>query len=458
MRLKVAWFSPLPPQRSGIAEYSQDLLPYLRKHMEIDLFVEDPKIHQDTPLASEFPIYNYRDYRDMNRPIKYDINIYHMGNNISHRFVYLSLVETPGLVVLHEPMLHHFMLEMLSGTWTWKDYSRELDYNYSVKREDIETIVGSDSTEESRFDYPMIQRVVDSSTGIIVHSRFARDEVLKHHPPCPVKIINMPYIPDNDTNKANRSIARKKLGLDRNDFIVGTFGFVTPAKGIDTVLDTVKALVPDIPELRLLVVGGHVPEYPVEEVISAKGIKEYVLTPGYVDYEDLELYMRACDLSISLRYPSAGETPASVIRLLGSACPVVLSDCKAFSEFPDDVCVKVDPRSSSTEIRKVVLDLYSNRELLNRKGEAAEQLVLGQNDPLETASEYSEFANYIISGYFGGRNSEVKTYKGIKGILKEALLEEISEKLAAMEVGVKNTALLDDIAHALDSTIGRMED
>ncbi|MBN2169502.1 MAG: glycosyltransferase family 4 protein [Actinobacteria bacterium] len=457
MRLKVAWFSPLPPQKSGIAEYSQDLLPYLHEHMDIDLFVEDPGIHQDTPLASEFNIFNYLDYRDMNRPIKYDINIYHMGNNINHRFVYLSLVETPGLVVLHEPMLHHFMLEMLSDSWTMRDYMRELDYNYSVDREDIETIVGSDGSEMSRFNYPMIQRVIDSSIGIIVHSLFARNEVLKHHTPCPVRIINMPFVPIEDGPEISREAAREKVNIHKNDFIVGTFGFVTPAKGIDAILEATGLLINDIPNLKLLMVGGHVPEYPVEDIVAKKGLEEHVLMPGYVDFQDLELYMHSCDLSISLRYPSAGETPASVVRLLGSGCPVVLSDTKAFREFPDGICTKIDPESSPENIRNIIIDLHDNLELLKEKGEAAKKYTSGHNNPEKAASDYAEFANYVISGYFSGRNCGNETYKEFKSILREALLEEITEKLAAMEVGAKHVSLLEDLSHALDSTIGRIE-
>ena len=39
--MKIAWFSPMPPSRSGIAAYSAEVLPLFRdRGFEIDVFSE----------------------------------------------------------------------------------------------------------------------------------------------------------------------------------------------------------------------------------------------------------------------------------------------------------------------------------------------------------------------------------------------------------------------------------
>src|SRR5947208_13533169 len=53
--MRLAYFSPLPPQRSGIADYSAELLPVLAGHLEVEPFV-DEGVKVDPGLASRFTI------------------------------------------------------------------------------------------------------------------------------------------------------------------------------------------------------------------------------------------------------------------------------------------------------------------------------------------------------------------------------------------------------------------
>src|SRR5208337_1942469 len=105
--MKIAYFSPLPPQRTGIADYSKELLPALVKcGVEADLWVDQPA------RAAELPdcrIRNYAGEPGLRAELsKYDSVIYHMGNSPAHRNIYRTLLETPGVVVLHDFVLHHF--------------------------------------------------------------------------------------------------------------------------------------------------------------------------------------------------------------------------------------------------------------------------------------------------------------------------------------------------------------
>ena len=93
--MKLGFFSPLPPARTGVADYSAALLGALRRSGAVNLGDGD-------------------------------INLYHLGNNQLHREIYQRALEKPGVVVLHDAVLQHFFL----GTLCEHEYVAEFVYNY----------------------------------------------------------------------------------------------------------------------------------------------------------------------------------------------------------------------------------------------------------------------------------------------------------------------------------------
>ena len=95
--MRIAWFSPLPPNRSGIAAYCAELLPLLSAH-EIEAFVDDSAgrdaAGRTAPIAGigirgahDFP------WRHARRP--YDAVVYHVGNDASHDYLWPCMVRYP---------------------------------------------------------------------------------------------------------------------------------------------------------------------------------------------------------------------------------------------------------------------------------------------------------------------------------------------------------------------------
>ena len=109
--MKIAWFSPLPPQRSGISDYSELILKYLRDLATVDLWVGgfSPQAH----YYRDFRVINYDEQAHVLPLLKtYDAVVYHMGNNADfHAGIYEVFREYPGVVVLHDYVLHHLFYE-----------------------------------------------------------------------------------------------------------------------------------------------------------------------------------------------------------------------------------------------------------------------------------------------------------------------------------------------------------
>jgi len=58
---RIAYFSPLNPQKSGISDYSEELLPHLARYFDIDLFVDGYQPSSDR-IINDFRAYDYRVY------------------------------------------------------------------------------------------------------------------------------------------------------------------------------------------------------------------------------------------------------------------------------------------------------------------------------------------------------------------------------------------------------------
>ena len=118
--MRVACFSPLPPRRSGIADYSAALLPALARHVELQVFAEDA----EAPCG-DLCVRRHAEYR----PEQFDIALYQLGNNPDHIFVYQTALASPGVAVLHEFNLHHLIAEVTIRRGDWDAYLKEVEYN-----------------------------------------------------------------------------------------------------------------------------------------------------------------------------------------------------------------------------------------------------------------------------------------------------------------------------------------
>ncbi|MFQ5480696.1 MAG: glycosyltransferase family 4 protein, partial [Thermodesulfobacteriota bacterium] len=75
-RRRLAVLSPLPPCRSGIADYNAQFLPFLARHFEIDLYV-DGYVVDDGALSSAFRIFDVKDFEGV--AASYDLILYEFG-------------------------------------------------------------------------------------------------------------------------------------------------------------------------------------------------------------------------------------------------------------------------------------------------------------------------------------------------------------------------------------------
>src|SRR5207237_7997880 len=130
--MKLAYFSPLLPQRSGISDYSEELLPYLARAADITLFVDGFQ-PSNREVTSRFEICDYRKQPDLLKCLEsFDAVIYHMGND--HRYhagIFETTIKYPGILVLHDFALHDFFFSLAQTRWVLRLYLEEVGRSYA---------------------------------------------------------------------------------------------------------------------------------------------------------------------------------------------------------------------------------------------------------------------------------------------------------------------------------------
>jgi glycosyltransferase involved in cell wall biosynthesis/SAM-dependent methyltransferase len=334
--MRVAFFSPLPPARSGIADYSAALLDSLTCLSEVDAFAE-------TPAAFD--------------PSRYDACIYQLGNNPHHAFAYEAALRHPGFVVLHEANLHHLIADLTIRRGDWDAYLREVERNggaealaYALRH--VRTL-----ERGPQYEIPMLRAILERSRGVIVHSEAVAEVVRQQGFSGPIgKIPHGAWMVE-----ADRMAYRQRLGLDERAPLIGIFGFLKPYKRIAESLRAFRRLVRLVPEARLILVGEAHPELPLESMIASMNLAAYVRHIDFAPIEDFNGYLGACDIVLNLRYPTVGESSGTLLRALGMGKAVVVSDVGSFREFPDEICLKAPVGAGEEEHLFEYLNLLVSR-------------------------------------------------------------------------------------------------
>src|SRR6266511_283549 len=349
---RVAYYSPMPPERSGIADYSALLLPALERLVDVDVAPRGKRADGD-------------------------IALYHVGNDPEvHGWIVERLRREPGIVVLHDFVLHHLVASLTLGRKDNAGYlaALERDSGLAGRLLGLGVIDGCIPPlwEVRAEDFPLCDEVLERATGVIVHSRYVEERVRERGYDRPLWRIPHPAWPPPQV------VPERPSG----DPVFGAFGNVNASKRVPQLLEAFARFRDLHPSARLLLVGA-----------AAAGSEQHgkadgVVREGYVDEERLWALIAGVDAVISLRSPTMGETSGTAIRALTLGKPLLVSDVGWFSELPDDVALKVAPRDGEVERLVVALEKLRDPAVRERMGANARDLA-GEHDVGHVAYLYA---------------------------------------------------------------------
>ena len=391
--MRVAYFSPMPPEKTGIADYSALLLPALRERVDVEVVRRGAK---KPPRGS-------------------DVALYQVGNNPdAHAWIVDALRRNPGVVVLHDFVVHHLVAGMTIGRRDGHGYLDAMEAEHGVVGRLLAHGVLDKRIPplwESRpEDFPLATFVLRHATRVIVHSRYVRDLVratgfeggisVIPHPAWPVPAVEPERVAD---------------GL-----VVGCFGIVNQSKRIPELLQAVARVRSAHPGVTLLLVGPTAPGFELDRRLQRLGLEgDGIVREGWIDEARLWALMAGSDVLVNLRHPTMGETSGSVIRGLSLAKPLVVSDVGWFAELPGDAVLKVPPDEDEVVTLAAALELLVTRaDVRRRMGEAASSLARSEHGLARVADLYAATLELAAGG----------------GAVDDAVLGEVSR--AAADVGI----------------------
>ncbi|HBY62536.1 MAG TPA: hypothetical protein DEH78_22160, partial [Solibacterales bacterium] len=371
--MRIAVFSPLPPAKSGIADYTAALLEPLGAMAEVEVFDAAPPDFEAS---------------------RYDALLYQLGNNAFHAGAYEAALRHPGIVVLHEANLHHLIADLTIKRGDWDRYLREVEFESGGAALAHARRVRALEVGPDYEGLPMLRRVLRGARGVIVHSRAVRDDVRAAGYAGPVGIIpHGAWI-----SEADRNACRHRLGLDETTPLVGVFGFLKPYKRIAESLRAFRRLIRVEPRAKMILVGEAHPDFPVASIVQSLGLQPHVRLTGFVPTEDLPGYIAASDVVLNLRFPTVGESSGTLLRALGLGRAVVVSDVGSFREYPGDVCLKVPVDGREEDLLYEYLNLLvSRQDVARRLGARAKEWVASECNWESVARRYLAFAREPVS-------------------------------------------------------------
>lgn len=349
-RARVAVISPLPPQRSGIAKYTYEMLEALTQHCDIDAFVEtDPREVSAPGGVSVDHIARYETKERVRAG--YDSVVFCLGNSEFHAEA-LSLLRKlrSGVVLAHDIRL--------TGLYAWTAAFRPellpfgfLDSLRSMYGGRIPPEVGAtgwlDWDEADRFGIYMAREVIGLADRYLVHSDYAAQVArLDAAPGDERKIERIEFLyPD----PASASRAQPDL----NAPLIVSLGVVAEVKQTAKVVEAFGRFAATHHNARLAIVGPVASEAEAarcRELARLSGAEDRIEITGAVDDAEFRSRLGAATLAVQLRAHSNGESQATIADCFAAGVPTIVTALGSARELPDEAVVKVEREISAEDL------------------------------------------------------------------------------------------------------------
>lgn len=445
---KLAFISPLPPEKTGIADYSALLIPELACYYDIVLITDQISV-SNVWLNANFKIRNpdwFKQYAKL-----FDLILYSFGNSSFHHYMFDLLSLHPGVVILHD--------FYLGGLLDWMD-------DFIPKKKNIFNVTLYQShgypalifqERNGRINthsyYPCNLPVISKALGVIVHSKYTRDLAEKWYGQNisdKFKVINHLSHSNIEVTQKIKKNNKKKLGFCENAFLICSFGNLHPNKLNHRLLNSCIDILLNNHNIYLVFIGEK--PYPsyfevLLNIINKHNLKERVQFRDYVELNDFQNFLLATDLAVQLRANSRGETSGCILSCLNYGIPTIANVNGSIAEFPDEVFVKITEDFSDQELKLKIEYCYQNMDIRHEKSTNAIKFIKEKNHPAKTGNI---FYNTLEEFYLKVKVSESQLIRDLINIpeisYEQEYLLSISQIVAANRPAISYPQLLIDIS------------
>lgn len=381
--VRIAWFSPVPPVRTGIAGRSAELIDALRTRGHAIEVFDERSAHDFVWIQQQRP---------------FDLAVYQFGNSSHHDYEWAYALRYPGLVVLHDARLHHARAALLLRERRAADYRAEFAWSHPAMRPGLAELAVAGFDSRLYYDWPMVRGLVERSRLVAVHGEATRRELVdrlatSNSQLLEERIISISLGEGEPVTREREIEARRRVraayAIPDDAVLFAVFGGLTPEKRIPQILAAFRVALGQDPRARLLFAGAPAAHYDLSSDIAANGLTGRATVTGYLaSDEDVTDHLAACDVSLNLRWPTARETSGPWLRALAAGRPTVVTDLVHMTDFasldprtgissfpiphaPFPICVAIDILDEDHSLRLALRRLVADAELRRELGRAA---------------------------------------------------------------------------------------
>ncbi|MEY2340574.1 glycosyltransferase [Acidithiobacillus sp. IBUN Pt1247-S3] len=382
-RLKMAYVSPLPPERSGIASYSAELLPKLARHYDIEVIVAqdevaDPWIKANCPTRSVDWFIENADH--------YDRVLYHFGNSAFHRHMFGMLKDIPGVVVLHDFYLAGVLHYMEALGYEPGIFTHELfnSHGYTALRDRC----CSDDISDIIWKYPCNLCVIQRSLGIIAHSANTLRLAKQWYGLGGEDWSVIPHMRAQE-KRWEKSCARKTLGLKEGVFVVCSFGMLGPTKLNHRLLQAwLDSSLSQSGQCHLVFVGENHPGEYGQHLAKISGRNRNIQITGWADEDLYFQYLAAADIGVQLRTLSRGETSGTVLDCMNYGLATIVNANGSMADLDSETVWMLPDEFRDDELATALETLWRDTARRQQLGENARQVIISRHNPSRCADQY----------------------------------------------------------------------
>lgn len=388
---RLAMFVPLPPEQTGIAVYTAELMPALSALYEITVI-------SDQVFLTPEPIIDYITVRSTawfeEHAKDFQRIVYQIGNSPFHAPMFDLLKRHPGVVVLHD--------FYLSNVYHWMESTGYQPYAFmnALLRSDgyrALEVLGKLGVAEAVARFPCNYEVINNALSIIVNSQFSRDLVRLHYGEEFCNKVKVAKLQRTVPEKIDRIVARRELGLTDDDFVVCAFGFMHYTKmNIELIEAWAQSKLNLDKSCKLVFVGGATGgEYGA--IINARVLEGQISITGFVDGNLFTSYLAAADVAVQLRRNSRGETSGTILDCLSHGLPLIINSHGPVNEYPADLFLRINDNFVLTELTNALNLVRSDTSLRKRLATEGIKYVRDFHTPEQTASSYRDVIEEVVT-------------------------------------------------------------
>ena len=401
-RLKLAYVSPLPPERSGISDYSAELLPGLHDYYDIDVVVEQEEV-SDKWVNTHCNIIDSKLFRK--NAVHYDRVVYHFGNSHFHQHMFNLLMEIPGVVVLHDFYLSGALNYMSTIQYENHSFEDELFYSHGNAPFNHD---GSDLV----MSFPCNKKVLDYAKGIVVHSansiKLAKEWYGKTYA---TNWHQIPLLRESPATN-NQIESRIALNIPKDAVVIATFGGISSTKLnlelLEAWLDSPLSL--ECNSYLIFVGGNDVVDYgrEIETLIESSSSASRIIITDWVDAETFKRYLSASDIGVQLRTLSRGETSAAVLDCMNYGLATIVNANGSMADLSQEGVLMIPDNFTHEELKNALESLYFDKKQRNALSLNAVNIIEKNHSPNKCANQYAK---------------SIETHYSRNTIKKEGILE-----------------------------------